>query len=133
MARPSYVPVPRAEIAGHPAPAEIEIVCTPVALGVNRTVTRTNPGGVMQYEAFWTIEKSVAFSVTEPHSVPPPELWMSKLRSLLCPTATEPKSRLVVETSQAGWTTAVPCTVSSPTATHPVPRSISRASLCVCP
>jgi hypothetical protein len=74
----------------------------PAELGLNRTVTRTKPGGVMQYDAFWMIAKSGQLSVTEPQSVPPPEFSKSKVRSLLCPTGTLPKSRVVGEIAQAG-------------------------------
>lgn len=41
--------------------------CDPATLGVNRTITRTNAGEVMQYDEFWMIAKSELASVTAPH------------------------------------------------------------------
>jgi len=80
----------------------IEHCCDPVALGVNRRVTRTNPGGLMQLDGLTTTAKSGQDSLTDPQSVPPPEFITSKVRSWLCPTATVPKSRTVVETAATG-------------------------------
>src|SRR6266851_4354075 len=84
----------------------------PTAVGVNRTVTRTKFGAVTQYVAFSTIERSGLISVTVPHSVPLPEFEMSKVRSRLCPTGTEPKSRLWTDNAQVGGPTAAPTAVS---------------------
>ena len=55
---------------GQLAPGEIVHCLRPVEVGLKRTVTRTNTGGVMQYELFWITANSAQLSVIEPHSVP---------------------------------------------------------------
>jgi hypothetical protein len=69
--------MPLTVTVAHPVPGETVHCLNPAELGLNRTVTRTKPGGVMQYETIWVIANSGQLSVTEPQSVPPPEFSRS--------------------------------------------------------